>query len=128
MYKITSIIFATSFILATSTLKAEPSPYEYKVATAEIAALVFDEVSEPILKKWALKNRPQLYKLSFEAEESPKERKKTEGFGGLFSWAISETAGTDPYLDYYLNQQAEAGWEPFIIEEKRILLRRKRTE
>jgi hypothetical protein len=124
MCKTISIIFATSFILATSTLKAEPFPYEYKAGSAESAALVYDKASEPIVRKWALKNRPQLYKLAFNKEE----KKKADGFGGLISLAISEAARTDLYLDYYLNQQAEAGWEPFIIEEKRIFLRRKRTE
>ena len=125
MTQTTLIIYAISLLLGMSNLHAKPSAYEYKVASTEFAAFAFDKASEAIVKKWAQKHRPGLYKLCF-AEKKKVEKKDDKAMDGFAVAALSLAAKNDLYLDYYLNQQAEDGWEPFKMEEKTILLRRER--
>ncbi len=118
-----------SLLLGISVLRAEPSPYEYKVATTELALLAFDKSSEPLVKKWAQKHRPKLYAVVFVEQKEDAKAEEDKGLLGAFVAAVAPMSGrSDLYLDYYLNQQAEEGWEPFQVEEKSLILRRKRPE
>ena len=124
MNRTTLAACAVAILFGLSSLHADPSTYEYKVASTEFAAFFLDKSSEPVVKKWAQKHRPKLYKLAF--TEKKAEKKGDEGNDSLISVATLMGARADLYLDYYLNHQAEDGWEPFKVEEKMILLRRLR--
>lgn len=115
----------TFLLLGLGALHAEPAPYEYKVATTEFALLAADESSKPLVIKWAKKHRPKLAEIAF-GNVKPVAKKDEKPLDGLFSLGASLGAQNDLFLDYYLYQQGLEGWEPFKIEEKSLLLRRKR--
>ena len=120
------VIFSVLFVLGLTVLNADPSRYEFKVASTEFAVFYLDKSAEPLVKEWAQKHRPKLYKIAF-VEKAAADKSK-EGFGALVALGSTIGARADLFLDYYLNDQAKNGWEPFQIADKTILLRRERKE
>ena len=114
---------------------AAPSEFEYKVGTAELANLMFDKSAEGKVKEWAKKHRPELYKLAFTKPEkqAPKPEAKVKGKAdgsqkGLVALGVGLSARTSLVLDYYLNEQAEKGWDVFLMSDEQIVFRKKRAK
>lgn len=118
---------AAWLLLATGT-PAAPSEYEYKVGSAELALLMFDKSAEDKVKAWAQVHRPELFAAAYAPPKkagSDKDEAK-RGLNGLASFGTGLTARTGLLLDYYLNQQAELGWDLHTMTETQFVLRRQR--
>ena len=131
MKQTATAVIAAAIVGFAPGLTAAPSEYEYKVATGELALLMFDESAELEVKKWAKKHRPKLYEAAFAApkEEGVKEegKEKKKPMSGLISLGTGMSVRSGLLLDYYLNQQANEGWDVHLMAEKQIILRRKRA-
>ncbi|MGI9241278.1 MAG: hypothetical protein ACR2RV_10780 [Verrucomicrobiales bacterium] len=130
MKQIATAVIAAAIVGIAPGLTAAPSEYEYKVATAELTLLMFDESAELEVKKWAKKHRPKLYEAIFVApeKEAAKGKEKKKPLSGLISLGTGISMRSGLLLDYYLNQQADEGWDLHLLADKQIILRRKRAK
>jgi hypothetical protein len=121
-------ITAGLFVIAPGS-SAAPSEYEYKVGSAELTLLMFDKSTEEKVKKWAKEHRPEMFAAAYAPpEKAPGDKEDVKGgLAGLFSFGTGLTARTGLLLDYYLNQQADLGWDLHIMTETHFVLRRKRS-
>lgn len=130
MKQIAIAVFAAAIIGIAPGSTAAPSEYEYKVGTAELSLLMFDKSAQSEVKKWAKEHRPELYKAAFVASEKKAEKGKEEkkSLASLIPLGTGLSARVGLLLDYYLNQQADKGWDLHRMADKQIILRRKRAK
>jgi len=130
MKQIAIAVFAAAIIGIAPGSTAAPSEYEYKVGSAELSLLMFDKSAQSEVKKWAKKHRPELYKAAFVAPDkaAAKGEEEKKSLASLIPLGTGLSARMGLLLDYYLNQQAEEGWDLHLMADKQIILRRKRAE